>query len=103
MITVNNNIITFTSDNDNVPNLEYELLEYIEVKDKLVCAVWKTSKLPKIDNKLAYYYYEGVKHITKSEYHYFPLPGAAGMVLKPHIRARYGVKDVIPLLSHYNN
>lgn len=102
-ITIYNNKIKFTSTYSGVPDLEHELIDSLVVQEKLICAIWYASKLPKKDNKLAYLYYEDLNHFSKSEYLYFPVPDGAGMVLKPHIRSRYQIRDVKEHLSLFKN
>lgn len=92
MITIQDNKIYFTKEPG--PNLEHNLVTNYMHEDKIVVAIWSANKIPKVDNKIAYMYYEGVNHFSKSEYLYFPVEGGAGMVLKPHIRNRFGLKDV---------
>jgi hypothetical protein len=90
---------TITFKTENHPDLEYDLIKTLVVKDKLILAVWTTDKLPYCNNKIAYYLYEDVLHFTKAEYIYFPVPGGAGMVLKPHLRNRFGVRDVLQTIK----
>ena len=91
LITYNAERVLFSSDAAHIPTLEYRLVARLEQNGMTVAATWIADRVPKINNRLAFYVYEGVDHYTKANYIYWSYQGFAGCLVKPVLRARSGM------------